>query len=109
LVSQKDHLHLSYVLLLILDCGEYDTSSLNAMPTKDGNGQPGTSSENQEVHFAGVVQVGRTYPRKEYERGAMVTWNLSMKKVEKIKREINTFKKDMDVHEASSKYTHFYR
>ena len=94
----------------ILECDGYDASSSNAMQTKGGNEQPGKSGDgNQEVHFAGVVQVGRTYPRREYERGAMVTWNLSMKKVEKIKREINTFKKDMDVHEASSKYTHFYR
>jgi hypothetical protein len=68
-----------------------------------------TLNQNQEVRFAGVVRIGRTYPRGEYERGAMTTWNLSFKKAEKIKREINSFKRDMDVHETSKKYTHFYK
>jgi protein BNI4 len=68
-----------------------------------------TPATAQEVRFAGMVRVGRTYPRGEYERGAATTWNLSSKKVEKIRQEINTFKRQMPVHEESKMYTHFYK
>lgn len=95
-------------MYVLLDYNEYPLPS-TSVDSKGDSSHSANPDENQEVHFAGIVRVGRTYPRGEYERGALSTYHLSLKKVEKIKREINTFKKDMDVHEASSKYTHFYK
>ncbi|KAM6520284.1 bud neck involved protein [Fusarium solani] len=52
-----------------------------------------------------------TWPSQEYDRrGEVVTWNLMTPMLARqIKEEINAFKMEMEVHENSRIYTHFFR
>lgn len=62
------------------------------------------------VSFSPRIQFHDTWPSGEYDRrGEIATCNrLTPMLAQQIKEELNTFKMEMDVHEQSKVYTHFF-
>ncbi|KAK5091368.1 bud neck involved protein [Lithohypha guttulata] len=71
-------------------------------------GQPITPVKN--IHFSPRIQFHDTWPSGEYDRrGEIATCNrLTPMLAQQIKEELNSFKMEMEVHESSKVYTHFF-
>jgi len=62
------------------------------------------------ISFSPRLQFHDTWPSAEYDRrGEIATCNrLTPMLAQQIKEELNTFKMEMEVHESSKVYTHFF-
>ncbi|KAH0537302.1 hypothetical protein FGG08_005892 [Glutinoglossum americanum] len=83
--------------------------SSTAVDSKSAPGTPhGTIRHN--VNFSPRIQFHDTWPSGEYDRrGDIATCNrLTPMLAQQIKEELNTFKMEMEVHEQSKVYTHFF-
>eukprot|EP01136_Pigoraptor_vietnamica_P032035 Opistho-1_new@93379 len=61
------------------------------------------------INFRDTVDVGTTFTPGEYDRKVEKTWTkLTAKDKVEIKRELNEFKREMEVHEASKHMTRFH-
>ena len=60
------------------------------------------------VRFNEVVTVRRTWARRDYDRKGEVTWRLTPEKAMEIRNELNTFKREMTIHEDSKHNKHYY-
>lgn len=71
-------------------------------------GQPVTPTRN--ISFSPRIQFHDTWPSGEYDRrGEIATCNrLTPMLAQQIKEELNSFKMEMEVHESSKIYTHFF-
>ncbi|KAI9779549.1 MAG: bud neck involved protein [Geoglossum umbratile] len=79
------------------------------LDSKSAPGTPqGTIKHN--VNFSPRIQFHDTWPSGEYDRrGDIATCNrLTPMLAQQIKEELNTFKMEMEVHEQSKVYTHFF-
>jgi hypothetical protein len=78
----------------------------------DSGSVPGTpqSISRINVSFSPKIQFHDTWPSGEYDRrGEIATCNrLTPMLAQQIKEELNTFKMEMEVHEESKIYTHFF-
>ncbi|RKF60696.1 putative protein bni4 [Erysiphe neolycopersici] len=74
--------------------------------------QPGTPSSigKRNTKFSPRIQFYDTWPSREYDRrGEIATCNrLTPMLAQQIKEELNSFKMEMEVHENSKIYTHFF-
>ncbi|KAM5481003.1 bud neck involved protein [Microsporum canis] len=80
--------------------------------TTSGQSAPGTpqSTTGRNISFSPRIQFHDTWPSGEYDRrGDVATCNrLTPLLAQQIKEELNTFKMEMEVHESSKVYTHFF-
>ncbi|EFR04231.1 hypothetical protein MGYG_07238 [Nannizzia gypsea CBS 118893] len=80
--------------------------------TGSGQSAPGTpqSTTGRNISFSPRIQFHDTWPSGEYDRrGDVATCNrLTPLLAQQIKEELNTFKMEMEVHESSKVYTHFF-
>ncbi|KAK2853281.1 hypothetical protein FQN49_005227 [Arthroderma sp. PD_2] len=80
--------------------------------TTAGQSAPGTpqSVSGRNISFSPRIQFHDTWPSGEYDRrGDVATCNrLTPLLAQQIKEELNTFKMEMEVHESSKVYTHFF-
>ncbi|KAI9646172.1 bud neck involved protein [Ciborinia camelliae] len=78
----------------------------------DSKSVPGTPSgaTKRNATFSPRIQFHDTWPSQEYDRrGEIATCNrLTPMLAQQIKEELNTFKMEMEVHENSKIYTHFF-
>ncbi|TVY47672.1 Protein BNI4 [Lachnellula occidentalis] len=78
----------------------------------DSKSMPGTpqGSSKRNATFSPRIQFHDTWPSGEYDRrGEIATCNrLTPMLAQQIKEELNTFKMEMEVHENSKIYTHFF-
>ncbi|KAJ8065619.1 hypothetical protein OCU04_006294 [Sclerotinia nivalis] len=78
----------------------------------DSRSVPGTPSgtTKRNATFSPRIQFHDTWPSQEYDRrGEIATCNrLTPMLAQQIKEELNTFKMEMEVHENSKIYTHFF-
>ncbi|KAK2751084.1 bud neck involved protein [Myotisia sp. PD_48] len=86
-----------------LPAGRFNSSAQSA---------PGTpqSASPRNISFSPRIQFHDTWPSGEYDRrGDVATCNrLTPLLAQQIKEELNTFKMEMEVHESSKIYTHFF-
>ncbi|RPB03340.1 hypothetical protein L873DRAFT_1670697 [Choiromyces venosus 120613-1] len=82
----------------------FPTGSSNSAPTSPA------SMSRYNVSFSPRITFHDTWPSGEYDRrGEIATCNrLTPMLAQQIKEELNTFKMEMDVHEESKVYTHFF-
>ncbi|ERF72523.1 hypothetical protein EPUS_02804 [Endocarpon pusillum Z07020] len=87
-------------------------SSITQFAALDAPGAPMTpqSSLVRNISFSPRIQFYDTWPSMEYDRrGDIATCNrLTPMLAQQIKEELNTFKMEMEVHESSKVYTHFF-
>ncbi|KAG9248268.1 hypothetical protein BJ878DRAFT_476617 [Calycina marina] len=76
----------------------------------DSKSVPTTPQAKRNATFSQRVQFHDTWPSGEYDRrGEIATCNrLTPMLAQQIKEELNTFKMEMEVHETSKIYTHFF-
>ncbi|KAL1953285.1 hypothetical protein VTO42DRAFT_3319 [Malbranchea cinnamomea] len=78
----------------------------------EANGSPATphSGVKKAISFSPRIQFHDTWPSAEYDRrGDIATCNrLTPLLAQQIKEELNSFKMEMEVHESSKIYTHFF-
>ncbi|EGC44122.1 conserved hypothetical protein [Histoplasma capsulatum var. duboisii H88] len=86
-----------------LPSGRFTTSDSSSAPVT-----PQTAARN--ISFSPRIQFHDTWPSGEYDRrGDIATCNrLTPLLAQQIKEELNTFKMEMEVHESSKVYTHFF-
>lgn len=60
------------------------------------------------LRFSTQVLVGVTHNPHDYERKGELTWRLTPEMAMAIKRELNDFKQEMEIHEESRRFTHFF-
>ncbi|KAI1942828.1 bud neck involved protein [Ophidiomyces ophidiicola] len=80
----------------------------NAVRANSAPATPQNSAKN--ISFSPRIQFHDTWPSGEYDRrGDIATCNrLTPLLAQQIKEELNTFKMEMEVHESSKVYTHFF-
>ncbi|EEH15993.2 hypothetical protein PABG_06080 [Paracoccidioides brasiliensis Pb03] len=97
-----------------LPAGRFSTTDASSAPTSP---QPATASTEssatvlvRNISFSPRIQFHDTWPSGEYDRrGEIATCNrLTPLLAQQIKEELNTFKMEMEVHESSKVYTHFF-
>ncbi|MCJ1356618.1 MAG: bud neck involved protein [Icmadophila ericetorum] len=92
--------------------GEDYFMSIARFANSDSKSLPGTprSMTARNIHFSPRIQFHDTWPSGEYDRrGEIATCNrLTPLLAQQIKEELNTFKMEMEVHEQSKVYTHFF-
>ncbi|CAD6499337.1 BgTH12-03457 [Blumeria graminis f. sp. triticale] len=78
--------------------------------SKSHPGTPQSSAAKRNATFSPRIQFHDTWPSGEYDRrGEIATCNrLTPILAQQIKEELNTFKMEMEVHETSKIYTHFF-
>lgn len=78
--------------------------------SKSVPGTPQTTGGKRNATFSPRIQFHDTWPSGEYDRrGEIATCNrLTPMLAQQIKEELNTFKMEMEVHENSKIYTHFF-
>jgi hypothetical protein len=77
---------------------------------QDSKSAPNTPSAKRNATFSPRIIFHDTWPSQEYDRrGEIATCNrLTPLLAQQIKEELNTFKMEMEVHENSKIYTHFF-
>jgi len=66
-------------------------------------------SPSKSFRFNEQVLVGETYPKEDYERRSDFMLSLTPEKAYLIKKELNDYKREeMNVHETSRCFTHFF-
>ncbi|KAI9878833.1 MAG: bud neck involved protein [Pleopsidium flavum] len=92
--------------------GEDYFMSIAKFASGDSKSLPGTprSIVSRNISFSPRIQFHDTWPSGEYDRrGEIATCNrLTPMLAQQIKEELNTFKMEMEVHEQSKVYTHFF-
>ncbi|KAG7005256.1 hypothetical protein G7Y79_00020g047840 [Physcia stellaris] len=92
--------------------GEDYFMSLARFASGESKSVPGTppSIAARNISFSPRIQFHDTWPSGEYDRrGEVATCNrLTPMLAQQIKEELNTFKMEMEVHEQSKVYTHFF-
>ncbi|KAK8090188.1 hypothetical protein PG997_005149 [Apiospora hydei] len=78
--------------------------------TKSAPGTPSGGMSKRNATFSPRIVFYDTWPSQEYDRrGEIATCNrLTPMLAQQIKEELNTFKMEMEVHETSKIYTHFF-
>lgn len=90
---------------------DYFTSALRLQGSpKSQPATPSSASGKRNTKFSPRIQFYDTWPSGEYDRrGEIATCNrLTPMLAQQIKEELNTFKMEMEVHENSKIYTHFF-
>ncbi|MCJ1369348.1 bud neck involved protein [Loxospora ochrophaea] len=92
--------------------GEDYFMSVARFASGESKSMPGTprSIAARNISFSPRIQFHDTWPSGEYDRrGEIATCNrLTPMLAQQIKEELNTFKMEMEVHEQSKVYTHFF-
>ncbi|SPO00512.1 related to BNI4 Bud neck involved [Cephalotrichum gorgonifer] len=88
---------------------DYFVSALRLRDTKSNPGTP-SSATKRNATFSPRIVFYDTWPSQEYDRrGEVSTCNrLTPMLAQQIKEELNSFKMEMEVHEHSKVYTHFF-
>ncbi|KAJ9605962.1 bud neck involved protein [Cladophialophora chaetospira] len=99
--------------ITIQDNNEHDDyfTSMDRFGSIDSKSTPVTTHALiRNISFSPRIQFHDTWPSGEYDRrGEIATCNrLTPMLAQQIKEELNTFKMEMEVHESSKVYTHFF-
>ncbi|KKZ61594.1 hypothetical protein EMCG_00577 [[Emmonsia] crescens] len=87
-----------------LPAGRFSTTDSSSAPVSPH------AATSRNISFSPRIQFHDTWPSGEYDRrGEVATCNrLTPLLAQQIKEELNTFKMEMEVHESSKVYTHFF-
>lgn len=83
---------------------------MGTIAIQEGNNSKKPQKKRKRVVFTDEIQIVETYSAKEYDRkGDFMMRPLAPHVINAIKRELNEFKGEMQIHPESRKYTQFYR
>ncbi|PJF19949.1 hypothetical protein PSACC_00235 [Paramicrosporidium saccamoebae] len=69
---------------------------------------PSPQFRGKSLRFDEIVTIAETYSKKEYDRRVEPSFSMTPLMAYLIRRELNEVKREMEIHDESRHFTHFY-